>query len=117
LQVRERLKRGGSVQLLCEVGSFPSKNCARTADLSRQLDNAGACHPAVAEQTAEGKLKLIGGSKSDEFNNTVVNQAINALWVAHSDETARGNRRSATGYLFVIRATAEPWRARTRAIG
>jgi hypothetical protein len=36
----------------------------------------------------EGKLKRIGGSQSDDFNNVLVNQAIQTLW------TSRSRRRS-----------------------
>ena len=32
-----------------------------------------------------GKLKLIGGSMSDEWNNTIANQAVSALWLNNSD--------------------------------
>jgi hypothetical protein len=35
-----------------------------------------------------GKLKAIGGSASDHFNNILVNQAISSLWRAHSDSAA-----------------------------
>src|SRR5829696_5159371 len=40
-------------------------------------------------QEGEGRLKLLGGSRSDEFNNTLVNQAINTLWLKHADEHGR----------------------------
>lgn len=33
-----------------------------------------------------GKLKMIGGSASDDWNNTLACQTINTLWVKHSDE-------------------------------
>jgi hypothetical protein len=37
----------------------------------------------------EGKLRRIGGSGSDDFNQIVANQACRALWTAHSDEAGR----------------------------
>lgn len=36
-----------------------------------------------------GKYRLIGGSRHDDFNQVVANQAINALWLANSDEAER----------------------------
>jgi hypothetical protein len=34
----------------------------------------------------KGALKTIGGSKSDHWNNLLANQAIQALWIKHSDQ-------------------------------
>ena len=34
----------------------------------------------------KGKLKSIGGSRSDDFNNVLVNQALQTLWTKHSDD-------------------------------
>lgn len=34
----------------------------------------------------DGGLKHIGGSKSDSWNHTLANQAINALWVKNSED-------------------------------
>jgi hypothetical protein len=39
--------------------------------------------------TLPGRLKRIGGSKSDDWNNVVINQAVDALWLnKHSDTKA-----------------------------
>jgi hypothetical protein len=43
-----------------------------------------------------GRLKTIGGSQSDHWNNTLANQAIQTLWVRHSDATERDKLLSAT---------------------
>src|SRR5213079_166354 len=43
-----------------------------------------------------GALKDIGGSQSDNWNNTLANQAISSLWSAHSDEAILARQRSAT---------------------
>lgn len=43
-----------------------------------------------------GKLKRIGGSMDDTFNNIVVNQAVSSLWVAHSDAEGRDKQYMAT---------------------
>jgi hypothetical protein len=44
----------------------------------------------------KGRLKNIGGSKSDHWNNTLANQAIQALWVKNSDKEERDRQLSAT---------------------
>jgi hypothetical protein len=42
------------------------------------------------------KLKCVGGSQSDEWNNVLVNQTVDALWVAHSSDEFQEQQRSAT---------------------
>jgi hypothetical protein len=44
----------------------------------------------------KGRLKNIGGSKSDHWNNTLANQAIQALWIKNSDKEERDRQLSAT---------------------
>jgi hypothetical protein len=44
----------------------------------------------------KGRLKAIGGSPSDHWNNVLANQTISALWLKHSDETTRDRQYSAT---------------------
>src|SRR4051812_7979122 len=41
------------------------------------------------------KLKHVGGSASDAFNNALANQVMRSLWLAHADENVRSKRRSA----------------------
>jgi hypothetical protein len=43
----------------------------------------------------QGRLRFIGGSASDHWNNILVNQATNSLW-AHPEEGERDRRYSAT---------------------
>ena len=52
----------------------------------------------VAKDPAQeaGKLKIIGGSRSDHWNNTLANQAVQALWVKNSDTEERDRQLSAT---------------------
>ena len=45
---------------------------------------------------ANGVLKLIGGSRSDNWNNILANQTFNALWRGHSDEATRDKQCQAT---------------------
>ena len=35
----------------------------------------------------EGKLKTVGGSRSDDFNNILINQTVQTLWLKNSDPT------------------------------
>jgi hypothetical protein len=44
----------------------------------------------------KGTLMKIGGSKSDRWNNTLANQAAQALWVKNSDAEERDRQLSAT---------------------
>ena len=44
----------------------------------------------------KGVLKNIGGSHSDHWNNLLANQAVQALWLKHSDGEIRGRQMSAT---------------------
>jgi hypothetical protein len=45
--------------------------------------------------SGNGVLKAVGGSASDDFNNVLANQAVSALWLAHSDSEARGKQYQA----------------------
>jgi hypothetical protein len=45
---------------------------------------------------SKGTLKSMGGSKSDNWNNIIANQAINTLWVGHSDKDTCDRQYSAT---------------------
>jgi hypothetical protein len=44
----------------------------------------------------KGTLKRIGGSRSDHWNNVLINQAARTLWIKHSDEETQDQQRSAT---------------------
>src|SRR5215813_10070030 len=44
----------------------------------------------------KGKLKKIGGSRSDHWNSTLANQTLKALWLEHSDPATREKQHSAT---------------------
>lgn len=44
----------------------------------------------------KGALKNIGGSQSDHWNNTLANQAVQALWLKNSDAETRDKQFSAT---------------------
>lgn len=44
----------------------------------------------------KGRLKKIGGSQSDHWNNTLANQAVQALWVKNSSAEERDKQLSAT---------------------
>ena len=44
----------------------------------------------------KGRLKNIGGSQSDHWNNTLANQAVQALWLKNSSAEERDKQLSAT---------------------
>src|SRR5215216_3845981 len=44
----------------------------------------------------KGRLKNIGGSRSDHWNNIVAHQAMQALWLQHSDPETRHTQCTAT---------------------
>ena len=44
----------------------------------------------------KGALKLIGGSRSDSWNNILANQAVETLWLKNSDKAARDQQYGAT---------------------
>jgi hypothetical protein len=44
----------------------------------------------------KGRLKNIGGSQSDHWNNTLANQAVQALWMKNSSADERDKQLSAT---------------------
>jgi hypothetical protein len=43
----------------------------------------------------EAKLKRLGGSRSDDFNNVLANQVLSTLWTKHSNDTERKRRVAA----------------------
>jgi hypothetical protein len=43
----------------------------------------------------EGKLKRLGGSRSDDFNNVLANQVLSTLWTKHSNDTDRDRQVAA----------------------
>ena len=44
----------------------------------------------------KGRLKNIGGSQSDHWNNTLINQAVQSLWMKNSSPEERDKQLSAT---------------------
>jgi hypothetical protein len=66
---------------------------------------AGNVRTIVAKDPTQqqGTLRRIGGSASDDWNNTLANQTINTLWVKHSDEqTLDRQLKAATAALVGI---------------
>jgi hypothetical protein len=66
---------------------------------------AGNVRTIVAKEPTQqhGALRRIGGSASDDWNNTLANQTINTLWVKHSDEqTVDRQLKAATAALVGI---------------
>jgi hypothetical protein len=42
--------------------------------------------PGPGDPSLKGELKRLAGSQSDDFNNLLINQTFNALWLGHSDK-------------------------------
>jgi hypothetical protein len=60
-------------------------------------DDRKAATVVVHDRDAlKGALKSIGGSQSDDWNNILANQAMQTLWLKHSDEDSRSRQYSAT---------------------
>ena len=56
---------------------------------------------ANAADDLKGALKHLGGSRSDDWNNILANQAINTLWLKHSDEETRDQQYDATLFALI----------------
>ena len=50
----------------------------------------------VRQQTKPSELMVLGGSRSDDWNNVIANQAINSLWLNNSDKEGKDKQISAT---------------------
>jgi len=46
-------------------------------------------------RTGKGRLKVLGGSGADQWNNVIANQTVQALWQNHGDEEERHKRYQA----------------------
>jgi hypothetical protein len=60
------------------------------------IDKKSVTILAIDPKDHEGKLKRIGGSQSDHWNNILANQAVQTLWMKNSDEDTRSRQYSAT---------------------
>ena len=59
-------------------------------------DNEPTTVVADDPEDRKGALKTIGGSRSDHWNNLLANQAVQALWIKHSDAESRDKQLTAT---------------------
>ena len=66
--------------------------------MSANKPAANAPKTVVADDPDDrkGRLKNIGGSQSDHWNNIVANQALKALWLNNSSPEERDKQLSAT---------------------
>jgi hypothetical protein len=51
---------------------------------------------ALDPDDLKGRLKFIGGSQSDHWNNILANQTVQTLWLKHSDNETRDRQYAAT---------------------
>ena len=72
----------------------------RTWTMSVNNPSVSATKPATVSandsEHRKGRLKSIGGSQSDHWNNTLANQAVQALWLENSSPEERDKQLSAT---------------------
>src|SRR6202167_4073910 len=57
--------------------------------------------PPNGTGTRSGRLKDVGGSFSDTFNDIIANQAVRSLWLAHSDEDETAKQFDATAAALI----------------
>jgi hypothetical protein len=75
--------------------SHPEKNEDRAMAKAAKK----SAEPTVVEVDAAkwlGKLKVIGGSQNDDWNNILANQAVSALWLKNTDIDEAKKQRFAT---------------------
>lgn len=61
-----------------------------------------------AEPKTPGRLRRIGGSSSDDWNNILANQAFGSIWLPGSDEAQVGKQfKSTAAYLAAFKAKDE----------
>lgn len=66
-------------------------------DPERQVDFSAPRTVAIDDpKDQKGLLKSIGGSQSDQWNNTLANQAVQALWIKNSSAEERDKQLNAT---------------------
>jgi hypothetical protein len=62
----------------------------------KTAENTPATVVANDPNDQNGRLKNIGGSKSDHWNNLLANQTVQALWITNSDKEQRDKQFRAT---------------------
>ena len=75
--------------------AWESTNRGRTDDRQEDCRRKPSRSTVVANDPDDrkGTLKNIGGSQSDHWNNILANQAVQALWLKHSDPETRDKQR------------------------
>ena len=63
---------------------------------TKKLSNTSTTVVADDPEDRKGRLKNIGGSQSDHWNNTLANQAVQTLWVKNSSPEERDKQLSPT---------------------
>lgn len=63
---------------------------------AKKLANTPTTVVADDPDDRKGRLKSMGGSQSDHWNNTLANQAVQALWLKNSSAEERDKQLSAT---------------------
>jgi hypothetical protein len=84
-----------ALELLGCDGHRAKERCAMTRKKAAEA-NAPATVAANEPEDQNYALKIIGGSECNDWNNTLANQTIRALWIEHSDAEACDRQQSAT---------------------
>lgn len=66
---------------------------------------------AVVEPDCSGTMKDMGGSKSNDWNKVLIDQAFGSLWLSHPDEELRGRQINATVAFMVQSKPADEMEA------
>jgi hypothetical protein len=82
----------------CRIGGNGYRPTEDTSMTGKKTVKEAKPTTVVADDPADrkGRLKSIGGSQSDHWNNTLANQAVQALWLKHSDPAERDKQYAAT---------------------
>jgi hypothetical protein len=76
--------------------AFEHEDVAMSAKKPVADDKHATTVVANDARRAERRLKRIGGSQSDDWNNILGNQALQALWIKHSEKEERDRQYGAT---------------------
>ena len=83
---------GTALVVIRNQGKKPSAMTKRKTTQGKKTKIVVANDP----EDRKGALKSIGGSQSDHWNNTLSNQAVQALWLKHSDSEECDRQLAAT---------------------
>src|ERR1700730_9500800 len=94
---RHGIRRGGSTPLRrCAQWAFKHEDLAMSAKEFAADGKSVTTVDLSNPDNYQGRLKRIGGSQSDHWNNDLVNHIASTLWLKHSDKETRDPQCSGT---------------------